>query len=201
MPNPEIETDDRSLIEQAMPDPAFTLTEHLVVPAPAERVYAAIDKVDLTDIHQPSIRSVMWFRDLPERLRHRVPRREPTRYTLGDVLVGSDWILLGRRPGSEVVGAAGRFWTPVVRWQEVTPDEFRHFYRRNAGIIAMAFAVHPYGAHRSVVTYETRIGFGDPVARRAFARYWYTVRPFVRMVSRRLLRAIRDTATEGSAGR
>jgi hypothetical protein len=188
-------TEDRTLIEQAIPGPDYILTEQLVVPVPAEQAFDAISTFDFTDIRDPLTRAAFWVRALPERLVRRVPPRQPTRFTIDDLVIGTDWVLLGRRPGREVaLGAVGRFWTPVVRWQPITPQQFAEFDTPRWGKIAMSFGVLPYGSQRSMVTYEVRIGIIDEPTRRMFDRYWWTVRPFVAHVLRGMLHTIRDTA-------
>lgn len=190
------DTGGRTLIEKAMPSPDYVLDEQIVVPVPAKEAFDAVSTFDLTEVRDPIARAALWVRALPERLRRRVPPRRPTRFTLDDLVIGTDWILLGREPGEEVaLGAVGRFWTPVVRWREVTPEEYADFGEPRWGKIAMAFTVLPYGAHRSVVTYEVRITFADSATRAMFDRYWWTVRPFVDRVLRGMLHTIRDTAT------
>jgi len=190
-------TDQPTLLDKTMPDPDYTLIEHMVLPVTADVAYEAIGSLDLADVRDPVTRVALWLRGLPERLRRRVP---PTRMTFDDLVIGTDWVLLGERTGHEIaLGAAGRFWTPVIRWIPVRPDEFADFEKPGFGRIGMAFSVRPYGDHRSVVTYEVRTALPDPATRRAFGRYWFTVRPFVRQVSRGMLKAIRDRALLGGS--
>jgi len=190
------DTDDRTLIEQAMPAPDYILTEQIVLPVPASVAFDAVSSFDLTDIRQPAARTVLWLRALPERLRRRLPPRQPTRFSLDDLVIGTDWLLLGRRPGQDVVlGAVGKFWTPVVEWEPVTPEEFDTFTKPGLAKIVMSFAVLPYGDHRSVVAHEVRIRFFDDATRGTFDLYWWTVRPFVKIVLRGMLHTIRDHAT------
>jgi hypothetical protein len=198
MTNPT-HTDDRTVLEQAMPNPDYVLTEELVLPVPTAEAFDAVSGFDLTDIRHPAVRAVFWVRALPERLRRRVPPRRPTRLTLDDLVTGGDWVLVGRRPGRDVaLGAVGRFWTPVVRWHPVTSEEFAEFAEPRWGKIVLGFSVLPYGGHRSIVAHEVRIAFHDDPTRQWFERYWWTVRPFVRLVLRDMLRTIRETAAERS---
>lgn len=186
---------DPTLIEQAMPAPDYLLTEELVIPAPAAAAFDAVSTFDFTTIHDPLTRAAFWVRALPQRLSRRSSPRRPTRFALTDLIIGTNWVLLGQRPGQEIAfGAVGRFWTPVVRWQAVTPREYAEFDRARWGKIAMSFTVLPYGGRRSVVAYEVRISFFDDATRRMFDRYWWTVRPFVARVLRSMLHTIRDTA-------
>jgi len=189
------EIDDRTLIEQAIPSPDYVLDAEMVLPVPASVAFDAVSGFDLTDIREPAARTMLWLRALPERLRRRVPPRRPTRFTLDDLVIGTDWLLLGRRPGRDVaLGAVGRFWTPVVSWEPVTPEEFATFDKPGMAKIAMSFTVLPYGEHRSVVAHEVRIMFFDDPTRSTFDLYWWTVRPFVKIVLRGMLHTIRDHA-------
>jgi hypothetical protein len=194
--NHPAQIDDRTLVEQAMPHPDYVLTEQLILPVPAADAFEAVRTVDLTDIRQPAVRAALWARALPQRLHRRIPPRQPTRLTLADLASEGDWILLGQRPVSDIaLGAVGRFWTPVVQWRPVTAEEFTADAEPGWAKIAMGFVVLPYGGHRSVVAHEVRITCYDDDTRKAFERYWWTVRPFVRLVSRDMLRTIREAAT------
>ncbi|HVV19879.1 MAG TPA: hypothetical protein VHF06_10620 [Pseudonocardiaceae bacterium] len=191
---------ERMLIEQAMPGPDYILTEEIVLPVTADEAFDAVCAFDMTDVRDRASRMALWLRALPERLSRRVDNRQRTRFTVDDLVIGTDWILLGRRPGAEVaLGAVGRFWTPVVRWKAVTPEEYAEFANPRWGKIAMSFIVLPYGERRSVVAYEVRIAFFDEATRRMFDRYWWSVRPFVARVLRGMLHTIRDTAIDHTA--
>lgn len=185
-----------SLIDQAMPRPDFTLAEHLVVDAPAGAVYDEIGRFDLGRVSDPVLRVLFWCRALPERLQRLLFPKGSEEMTPAEIAIGTDWVLLGERDGEEIVlGAKGRFWTPVVTWDQIPVDDFERTTPAHHGRIVTSFAVHPYGDRRSVVTYEIRVDLPDTGTRRAFRSYWVTVRPFVGLVGRRILRAIRDAAT------
>jgi hypothetical protein len=113
-----------------------------------------------------------------------------------DLLRCGHWVVLGEQPHREIVlGAAGRFWTPAMDWQQVTLAEFATFSRPRRGTIAVAFSVLPYGPRRSLLTFETRSTVADPVARRWAEWYWHTIKPAARLAAREILHAIRDAAT------
>ncbi len=191
MTDQQTNTEWPTLLDEALPDPDYTLIEHIVLPVTADVAHDAIGSLDLTDVRDPVTRAALWVRGLPERLGRRVPPRRPTRMTFDDLVIGTDWVLLGQRPGHEIaLGAAGRFWTPVIQWIPVRPDEFAAFEKPGFGRIGIAFSVRPHGDHHSLVTYEVRTVPPDTATRRAFGRYWVTVR----QVSRGMLNAIRDTA-------
>ncbi len=56
--------------------------------------------------------------------------------------------------------------------------------------------VHPYGAGRSLLTYEARTACTDRAATKRFARYWTLVSPGVGIVMRAALQAIKTAAEE-----
>ncbi|MGW3470808.1 hypothetical protein ACWDKQ_20660 [Saccharopolyspora sp. NPDC000995] len=167
----------------------FDAVEHLVVNRPPDAVYSALRHLDLLTIRSRTADLAMWVRALPERLKRRVPPRQPTRLTFDDLIASQDWVLLGEQPGREVVfGAVGRFWTPIVRWELVTAEEFRQYGKPGRGKIVSSLSVRPYGRNSSLVTYDIRTTLDDPITRRVFGVYWRTVKPFVRAIMRATLR-------------
>ncbi len=184
-------TIDHALIDQAMPKPDYLLTEELVLPVPPEEAFAAINTFDLADVRQPAVRAAVRLSRLPGQLL----RRRPTRLTLDDLVTRANWLLLGRRPGKDVVlGAVGRFWTPVVRWKAITPGEFAEFNAAGWAKVVIGFTVLPYGDHRSIVAQEVRITFYDRGTQKTFTSFWWLVRPLVRIALRVMLHTIRATA-------
>jgi hypothetical protein len=183
------------LLDRFAPRYDFTAIEHLVVDASPGATYEAVRHLDLLTVNSRLTDAAFWLRGLPERLRRRVPRRKPASLTLDDIDAGGDAVLLGEDPGREVVfGAVGRFWTPVVRWHEISADEFAGFDQPGLGKIAMAYSVRPYGAQRTLLSHETRVILDDPMARRGFGSVWATVAPLFRAVMRATLRAAKRSA-------
>jgi hypothetical protein len=169
--------------------------EHVVVDAPVHDTYRAARQLDLLTVSTRLTRAAYWIRGLPERLRRRIPPRTPTRMTLDDLTTDGDWVMLGERPDREVTfGAAGRFWTPVARWHRVDPAEFAEFDQPGLGRIAAALSVRPFGADRTLLSYETRTLFTDKPTRRRFNWYWLTVSPFIRAIMRATLRTAKQEA-------
>jgi hypothetical protein len=184
-------TMDHALIDQAMPTPDYLITEQLVLPVPPEEAFDAISTFDLADVRQPAVRAAVRLGRLPGQLL----RRRPTRLTLDNLVTGTNWLMLGRRPGKDIVlGAVGQFWTPVVRWKPITPDEFAEFHAPAWAKIVVGFTVLPYGDHRSMVAHEARITFYDRGTQKTFTTFWWLVRPLVRIALRAMLHTIRDTA-------
>ena len=66
----------------------------------------------------------------------------------------------------------GRFWSGETRWEEFDASDFGSFARLGLARIACNLSFRPYGAGRTLVSYETRTQNTDERARRAFLRYW-----------------------------
>ncbi|GDY33803.1 hypothetical protein [Gandjariella thermophila] len=189
------------LLDRFAPRFDFSAVEHVVVDAPVDATYQAARHLDLLTVNSRLTDAAFWVRGLPERLRKHVPPRRPTRLTLDDLDAGGDAVLLGEQPGREVVfGAVGRFWTPVVRWRDIAPDEFVAFEEPGLGKIAAAYSVRPYGEHRSLLSYEARTILDDPMTRRWFGWYWATVSPVIRAIMRATLRAAKRAAESTTRG-
>lgn len=185
--------------DRFIPKPHFSLVRHQIVDAPVEETYAAARGIDLTDIHSGLATAAARIRELPARWharRHGPPRR-PTRMTIDDLDTGSDWALLGEQPGSEfALGVAGKFWRPVITWRRVEPDAFTAFSDPGFGKLVMTIIVRPYGAHRSLLTIDTRVQLTDPPSWLKFRRYWRVASPFALVVNAALMRTIARNARE-----
>lgn len=59
--------------------------------------------------------------------------------------------------------------------------------------------MRPYGAGRTLLSYECRVAATDPLSRRRFARYWRLIRPFVGHIMRAAVAAIGASAQEAAA--
>jgi hypothetical protein len=100
------------------------------------------------------------------------------------------FVELGDRPGEEVVvGAIGRFWSPLGNRPRPTTD-FAGFDEPGYAKAAMNFTVSTDGKGSRITT-ETRIAGTDPAATRKFRRYWFLIRPGSGAIRRSWLKAIR----------
>lgn len=174
-------------------------TQHLVAVAPIEATYTALRGLDFTDIGGAIVDAAFWVRGLPERWknRHHKTTRVPTRLTFDDMAAGSEWVILGERPGEEIAaGAVGRFWKPVIEWRHVDADAFTEFAEPGYGKIVMSLSVRPYGGERSLLTYDIRVILNDSASRAKFRPYWAVVAPFVKVVQATTLRTIARTAEQ-----
>ena len=114
---------------------------------------------------------------------------DPDLPLLGE-LEHAGFVSLGERAGEEVVvGAVGRFWSPLRNRPRVV-DSFAAFAEPGYAKATMSFRVE---AERggSRITTETRVVGTDRRATRKFRRYWLLIRPGSGAIRRSWLKAIR----------
>ena len=115
---------------------------------------------------------------------------------LADMPTHGDWVLLGEEPPNEIAfGVVGRFWAGETVWAQIDAADFETFAEPGFGKIACNFSLRPYGADRTLVTYECRTLATDENARRGFMRYWRPLAPFIGLVMRSQLRVIEAETT------
>jgi hypothetical protein len=185
------------LLDDAMPTYDVTLAAHVVVHADPERTFAAARDLDFLRVRTPILLAAMWVRGLPAKVAHRAEEVPPTLLVTQGGLPG--WVLLGERAGEEIAfGAVGVFWRPQIEWRDVERAAFAGFAEPGLGKIACNFSVRSYGEVSSLLSYECRTATTDDDSRRAFARYWRLIRPFVAHIMRATVDTIRDDAESGS---
>ncbi|MEK9523347.1 hypothetical protein ACIOMM_20165 [Streptomyces sp. NPDC087908] len=194
------------LLDTALPEFRFSRLECSVIAATPDVVYRATRDLDMLSIHSPLFDAVMWARGAPARLRRR-PVVTPSSMRVSDLFetgagTGQEedrpWVALGERSGRELAfGAVGRVWKPTIEWRRVEPCDFAGFVEPGWAKMAAAFVVHPYGARRSLLTYEARTACTDPDSTTRFGRYWTWVSPGVGVVLRGALRTI-EAASEAA---
>lgn len=189
------------IIETLLPVCDVAIAEHRIVDADPETTFEAARDLDFAAVHTPLLDAAFFVRTLPARLRGRLQPSPPhVRLTggPGDGLPG--WTLLGQLHGREVAfGAVGVFWRGEIRWRDVEPVAFAAFSEPGNGKIACNFSVRPYGAGRSVLTFDCRVAATDPQSRRAIAGYWLLIRPFVGHIMRAALAAVAADAVRRRA--
>ena len=182
------------LLDEMMATYDVTIAEHQIVQTSTARTYAAAHDLDFLRVHSPLLDAAMWARGVPGRVLGRATL-PPPRLVIGEGDPLPGWLLLGDRPGEELAfGAVGRFWQPAIEWRDVPREQFATFAEPAWGRIACNFSVRAYGATSSLLSYECRTSTTDDDARRAFARYWLVIRPFVAHIMRATVRTIRDDA-------
>ena len=190
---------ERMLIESVMPRADALIAVHTMVAAGPAATYRAARDLDFLTVRTPLLTAAMWLRGLPERLRGN-SAAPPARLRLEDMAAMPGWLLVGERPGSEVVfGAVGRFWRPVIDWRQVGPDEFADFDEPGWGKIAANFSVTRYGEQHTLLSYQCRTVTTDPDSRRRFRRYWWLIRPFVAHIMRATVATIKADAEFGGS--
>ena len=187
------------LLDDLMPDFDATRVEHRVIDAPLPAVYDAALHVDLLDLARdnPLVRGIFALRTGGERLVAAVrggapePAPAPETLRLADLTDHGDWVLLGSDPPHEIAfGAVGRFWAGETSWEQLGAADFASFDRPGFARIAANISLRPYGATRTLASYECRTQATDDAARHAFLRYWTIVAPGVGVVLRSTLKLI-----------
>jgi hypothetical protein len=192
---------EASILDHQLPAYDVAIAEQTLIDADADTTWAALEELDLLQVRTPVITAAFWVRSIPDRLRrHPVPVPPEIRLRNGVDLPG--WVGLGQRPGRELAfGAVGRFWKGSIEWHDVEPDHFATFAEPGYGKIAASFSIQPYGEDQSLLTYHCRTGTTDEGSRRAFARYWRLIQPFVGHIMRAAVTAVRDDAERRARAR
>ena len=117
-----------TLLDLHLPAYDVVLTEHLVIAAATDVVFAAAKGFDFLTTDAKAVTALMRLRTVPARLRGRPAATPPTLLlaTNADTLPG--WVNLGEVPGREIVfGAVGTFWRADIEWHDVPAEEFAAF--------------------------------------------------------------------------
>ncbi|WP_327426456.1 hypothetical protein [Streptomyces sp. NBC_01236] len=191
------------LLDGALPDFRFARLESTAIAAPPGVVFGAARDLDLRSVHSPLLDAVMWVRVMPDKLRNRIPPPLPEMRVahLFDLASKGEqpWMALGENPGRELVfGAVGKVWKPSIEWRWMEPEDFTPFDEPGWAKMAAAFVVHPYGARRTLLTYEARTVCTDPESTARFLRYWTLVSGGVGIVLRATLKAVKEAAERES---
>jgi hypothetical protein len=175
------------LLDEFTPNFDFASAEHVVVDAPPEQTYHALGHGG------PAAEVLDWARPPV------APRPHASVPAFEDLLRCGHWVVLGEQPHREIVlGAAGRFWTPFMDWQTITPEGFETFVRPRRGTIAISFGVRPCGLTRTLLTFEARARATDAVAYRWADWYWHTIKPTARLVIRDMLHGVRHAVSQAA---
>lgn len=188
--------------------PVFDSSDELsaVVDAEPAATWAALMDADLLEVGRraPLAGMLGGLRVLPgivTDLAHgKRPPGPPERLGLRDMteLPAEDggWVLLGERPGETIaLGLVGTFWTPVIRYADVTAEAFRDFAEPGFAKTVYALSVGPLHGHRSTLSAVMRTATTDEHARRWFRRYWtFGVGSGAHVVVNALLDLVREEA-------
>jgi hypothetical protein len=188
------------LLDRLMPHYDATRVDHRVVDGSPDRVYQAALHADFAEAFtcNRAARALVAVRSVIERgiaaLRPGLADRDPapvSEMTLAGMDTRGQYVLLGEDPPREIAfGMIGRFWAGQTHWEEFDVSEFEGFTRPGLARIACSLSFRPYGARRTLVSYETRTQATDERARRAFLRYWRVAGPLAGVVLRAQLEVI-----------
>jgi hypothetical protein len=198
----------RLLLDEFAPHFDVAVVHSDVFRAVPVECYRAATDVDL--FKAPLVRALLVMRALPRRVAGELRGRPPTAsapeaslstFRLKD-LVGLGWILLGERPGVEMVlGQVSCPWRALADPADAptTPEEFASFDEPGYAKIAAGLRIDPYGNDSSILTVETRVVLTDDESRRRFRRYWLVIGPFSSFIRRVALRLVADELDRGAA--
>ncbi|QNN51178.1 hypothetical protein [Nocardioides mesophilus] len=189
------------LLDVIMPRYDVAVVHARVFRVPPRACYDAIVNLDV--YRSRLVHALISLRGLPPRLATRL-RGDPdvtgpdTTFRLRD-LTERGWLLLGERPGAELVlGQVSRPWRTRAAAPTVTPSTpaaFTAFDQPGFAKITASFRVDPYG-RGSILTAESRVQLTDAASRKRFRRYWVVVGPFSHLIRRIALRLVsRDLRT------
>ena len=188
---------DKLLLDEFLPAYDHAICVCGVFRAPPSEVFAAVTNLDLFQLPLPRV--LLEARALPGRLAGARARRrgqavaaEPPTFRIRD-LPTRGWVLLGERPGVELVyGQVGKPWKGAggVPDHPVTAGNFAAFAEPGFAKLADSTLVTPYGAAASVLTAESRVALTDEDSRRRFRRYWLAAGPFIRLMRPAIMRAL-----------
>ena len=190
------------LLDRALPDFDVTQVRHIVVEASPEATFEAVRAWDPAGMQSPAVRWLTWLRALPEHIgRGSRGGSAPAHTDEAEGATGLErmaqwgWIPLGEEPCRELVaGLVGQFWKPVIEPLHIEAGEFAAFDEPGYAKLAVSFSVRPYGAERTLLTYEVRTATTDATARRWFRWYWRVIGPFAGLLMGLGLRDIRAMA-------
>ncbi|MFF3608401.1 hypothetical protein [Streptomyces sp. NPDC002463] len=168
------------LLDTALPEFRFSRLECAVIAAAPDVVYGAARDLDMLSKHSPLLEAA----------------------TAGDQgdLEAQPRVALGERTGRKIVfGGGGKVRKPTIEWRRVEPGDYPGFEEPGGAKMAAAFVVHPYGARRSLQTYETRTACNRPGFHHAVRPLLDAGFPGVDIVLRGALRAI-EAAAETEEG-
>lgn len=184
------------LVDRFLPEFDVTTIHHTVVDAIPAETYEAIKRTDLS--RDPVSMFLGKVRDLPNIVERKLKGGdEPP--TTGPLTFESfehmGWVRLAEEPGVELcVGLVGRFWHRDYGFEQITPEEFVPFDRPGFAKVAVSLSVRPYGATRTLLSYEARTATTDEAARVRFRRYWMVVGPGASILMRGALKLIKAEA-------
>ena len=177
---------DRSRINEFLPNHDFSARYEIRINAPASAVYQCLRRSDFSELWL--VRVLMTIR---------TGKRLPANRVPGDLrqrLQGTGFVILSEVPNEEIViGVAGRFWRPDGgRCMELTAKDFAAFSPSGYAKVAWNFKLRADSTESTVLSTETRIKCFGQAALRKFRIYWSLVGPFSGLMRKAILKQVED---------
>ena len=137
---------------------------------------------------------IPWIRAL-FRLRTFLDRKGDSFFhlTLRDAYANGGFTLLEEVPDKELtVGAIGKFWRPIIAFQEVEPEEFCAFNQSGFGKVAWSLQCEPIPGGGTFGSFEVRVGSTDRVSNAKMRMYYLLIGPFSRAIRRSVFKHVRQ---------
>lgn len=170
-------------VDELIPRPDIDKRHSVLVSAPPDRSWHAIERLDLRD--SLTIRWLFRLRGLPT-----------TSVTWDSLMRLGFTEIVADPPRETVLGLVAQPWRPKGGIRRVPPEDFSDFNQPGYVKIVWNFAVTP-ASTGSRVTTVTLVTATNDAARRRFRRYWRLVGPASGVVRRRALALIARSATSG----
>jgi len=181
-------------VERFLPAADETVSERTLVSAGAERTYSAIGEADVSG--DRLLGALGGLTSLAERMAGDAVRPK----TLGELL-GSElgFVTLADEPGSaRAAGLVIRFSAFERGVERVeSPDAFAAFAEPGHVKVSIAFSLEAQGGDRTFLTCEVRVSGTDDDTRSTLRSTWFFAGPAVRMLVRRLVELVKNTAESG----
>jgi hypothetical protein len=176
------------LIDDLMPTFEFGDVQKTDVKAASDAVFRAVKTFDMAE--STTIRWLFKMRGIPT-----------SNLTLKD-FEKANLKVLAEKPNEEIVlGLAGEFKSLTSGLRDLPPDKFRAF--NDAGFIKACwnFAVTEIGNNKSRVTTEIRIIGTDAASVAKVKNVWGLVKPPTAMISKEILKLIKNQAEREAKGK
>jgi hypothetical protein len=179
-------------LDEFVPAYQFHEVHSLVIAAPAERVFRAIQETTAGEIR--------FFRLLTTIRRLGRPGPEnilnaPEHLPILEVATRTSFLTLANDLNREIVVGTVVIAPPDARASShLTPEVFRGITRPGFALAAMNFRLTPNEGASTLLTTETRVYATDRATQRRFARYWRVIFPGSALIRRSWLAAIRRRA-------
>lgn len=179
-------------LDEYVPVYQFEEFHSILVHAPPERVFKAIQEVSADEISL--FRALTWIRRFGQSGQESVLNAPPHQPLLA-VALRTGFMKLAEGQDREVV--LGTLVVRPPRWRpntRATPDDFKQLRAAGFAVAAINFRIQEEAGGFSLLTTETRAYATDASARRKFAAYWRVIYPGSALIRVMWLRAIRHRA-------